>query len=211
VRPELFDTTAGHVQWDPGARYGYYWGDPSKFAEGPDLQCYDETIVFYDYHWEMDPDGVMQRVEDRSSSLRDDCLDNQLSALYKPVPYTFEGWEYDYDNADPDSDWIWVDEERMEYSPATVIMQHPMPGEYGSFGLNRIEGVGSFSLDMAIGKTVQLTEGKSVQFRVDASNIMNHPSPGGGGGTVNQDGTPLGQIGDKSGSRRFQAKLTIRF
>ncbi|MEJ2244737.1 MAG: TonB-dependent receptor [Acidobacteriota bacterium] len=211
VRPELFDTTAGHVQWDPGARYGYYWGDPGTFAEGPDLQCYDSSIVSYAYHWETDPDGVMQRVEDRDVSLRDDCL-SQISALYTPMPYMFEGWEYDYDDTDPESDWLWVEEERFEYSPASVIMQHPMPGEYGSFGRNRVEGIGSFSLDMAIGKTVQLTEGKSVQFRVDASNILNHPSPsGGGGGTINNDGTELGRIGNKGGSRRFQAKLTIRF
>ena len=147
-----------------------------------------------------------------TDSLRDNC-ETRLAALYMPMTELFEGYEFTGDDPDnpTEEDFTWVSEQRQVYSPDTVIMQHPMPGEYGSFGLNRIEGVGTFSLDMAIGKTVQLTEGKSVQFRVDASNILNHPSPGGGGGTINNDGTPLGQIGNKSGSRRFQAKLTIRF
>ena len=134
-----------------------------------------------------------------------------MSALYTPVPYMFEGWEYDYDNKDPESDWLWVEETRYEYSPDTVIFQHPMPGEYGSFGRNRIEGPGSFSLDMALGKTVQLAESKSFQFRVDAGNILNHPTPGSPNTGVYQNGDPLGYIGSKSGNRRFMAKITIRF
>jgi len=64
---------------------------------------------------------------------------------------------------------------------------------------------------MAMGKTVQLMDGKSIQFRVDASNILNHPSPTGPSTSLNQGSNPLGYIGSKSGSRRFQAKLTIRF
>ena len=74
--------------------------------------------------------------------------------------------------------------EKPFYSPENVIFQNPMPGEYGSFGRNRIEGPGSFSLDMAMGKTVQLTEGKSMRIRVDAGNILNHPSPGGGANSI---------------------------
>jgi len=101
--------------------------------------------------------------------------------------------------------------ERQVLSPETVIMQNPMPGEYGNFGRNKVEGPGSFSLDMALGKTVELTEGKSIGFRMDASNILNHPSPGGGSNSIDVDSNKLGYIGSKSGSRSFQAKITLRF
>ncbi|MEJ2110442.1 MAG: hypothetical protein P8Z37_11110 [Acidobacteriota bacterium] len=70
-----------------------------------------------------------------------------------------------------------------------------------------MEGPGSFSLDMSIGKTFLLTEGKTIQFRMDAGNILNHPSPSGVNASINQDGNPFGYIGGKSGSRRFQVKI----
>jgi hypothetical protein len=218
VRPELFDTTAGHVQWDPGARYGYYWGDPGKFAEGPDLQCYDSSLVYYDYTMLEVPEslagetGIMVPAEYTLTSLRDNCL-TSMAALYMPMTEEYAEWVFIGDDPDDytDADFEWQEGTRQIFSPDTVIMQHPLPGEYGSFGRNRVEGVGSFGLDMAMGKTFQLTEGKTIQFRVDASNVFNHPSPGGGGGTINNDGVALGQIGNKSGQRRFQAKLTIRF
>jgi len=171
VRPDLFDFENGHVTWEPGARNGYYWGDPDQYMFGPDLQCFDTSLV--------------------AESLQAACEDN-MSGLYYPM--------YEDDGI------------TEIYSMENVIFQQPLPGEYGSFGRNRIAGPGSFSLDMNMGKTVQLTEGKSIQFRVDAGNILNHPSPGGGSNSINRDNTnPFGYIGSKSGSRRFQAKLTLRF
>ena len=118
---------------------------------------------------------------------------------------------------DPDYDdrnsfgYVQREEEQDVYSPENVIFQHPLPGEYGTYGRNKIEGPGTFSLDMAMGKTFQLTEGKSIGFRMDAGNILNHPSPGGGGTSISQGSNPLGYIGSKSGNRKFQAKITIRF
>jgi hypothetical protein len=212
IRPDLFNPKDGHVTWEAGARNGWYYGDPSQWAMGPDLQCFDESLVYYDYTLVQDPDGGFIKVENELPSLRDNCIDN-MSAMYMPMTESYEGWVFT--GSDPanytDEDFEWVQEDRQIYSPETVIFQNPLPGEYGSFGRNTIEGPGSFSLDMALGKTVQLTEGKSIQFRVDGSNILNHPSPGGGSNTITQTGNGLGYIGSKSGSRRFQAKLTIRF
>jgi hypothetical protein len=205
VRPDLFNPKdGGHVTWEPGADNGYYFGDPSQYVFGPDLQCFDENLVFYDWHWEEAPDGTMVKIEDKTTSLRDDCIAN-MSALYIPMTETVKEWQL------INNEWENVVTERQIYSPENVIMQHPMPGEYGNLGRNILEGPGSFSLDMALGKTVQLSEGKSIGFRVDAGNILNHPSPGGPNTGVSQNGNPLGYIGSKSGNRRFMAKITIRF
>jgi hypothetical protein len=44
-----------------------------------------------------------------------------------------------------------------------------------------------------------------------SGNILNHPSPGSPNFSVSSGGNPLGYIGSKSGQRRFQAKITLRF
>jgi hypothetical protein len=46
---------------------------------------------------------------------------------------------------------------------------------------------------------------------MDAGNILNHPSPSGVNASINQDGNPFGYIGGKSGNRRFQVKIAVRF
>jgi hypothetical protein len=45
----------------------------------------------------------------------------------------------------------------------------------GNLGENWIEGPGSFHFDLSASKTVRVDETKSVQFRVDARNVLNHP------------------------------------
>jgi len=75
---------------------------------------------------------------------------------------------------------------RPEYK-GRIILQNPRPGRQGNFS-RYIEGVGSFSLDMGLTKNIMITEGKSVQIRMQASNILNHQSPCGssfGGGSSN--------------------------
>jgi hypothetical protein len=88
---------------------------------------------------------------------------------------------------------------------------------------------------MAMSKAIKITEGKSLQIRVDATNIFNHPQP-----TANswQSGVvrvrvpgapsatmgyffdmtdfsyayrPLGYMSAKVGSRTFQAKVRFDF
>jgi len=88
---------------------------------------------------------------------------------------------------------------------------------------------------MTMSKVVKLTEGKSLQIRVDATNIFNHANPSGNssqsgvvrvrvpsapnnamgyyydgiGGTYALQ--PLGYINSKVGARTFQARLRIDF
>jgi hypothetical protein len=108
-----------------------------------------------------------------------------------------------------------------------IILQNPLPGTRGNFGFNRIYGLGSWNTDMALSKSVKLTEGKSLQVRVDVTNIFNHPTPGGSAtattpGAVTYyasnpslnlagSGTFIGDLQSKVGQRSFQAKVKFDF
>jgi Carboxypeptidase regulatory-like domain/TonB dependent receptor len=59
----------------------------------------------------------------------------------------------------------------------TVVLQNAQPGTRGNIGMNTMEGPGLWSLDASLSKAFQITESKRLQFRFDASNIFNHPTP----------------------------------
>jgi len=108
-----------------------------------------------------------------------------------------------------------------------IILQNPLPGTRGNFGFNRIYGLGSWNTDMALSKAVKITEGKSIQVRVDVTNIFNHPTPGGSAtattpGAVTYyssnpslnlagSGTYIGDLQAKVGQRSFQARIRFDF
>jgi hypothetical protein len=111
-----------------------------------------------------------------------------------------------------------------ETGNARVILQNPQPGTRGNFGQNRFYAPGRWNLDMALSKSVRVTETKRFQLRVDATNVFNHPTPSGtAGGTgtrivfptapdVNINGTnPFGFFGTKVGTRTLQATLRFDF
>ncbi|HET9130663.1 MAG TPA: hypothetical protein VFO86_06940, partial [Terriglobia bacterium] len=58
-------------------------------------------------------------------------------------------------------------------------------------------------------KTFRINESKSVQIRIDTTNVLNHPVPGTPNYTVG--GTNLGAVTTKSGQRAFQGQLRISF
>ncbi|MBN1566716.1 MAG: TonB-dependent receptor [Acidobacteria bacterium] len=105
-----------------------------------------------------------------------------------------------------------------------IVLQNPMPGTLGSFGRNRFYGPSTWSLDMAISKSVKIDESKRVEVRVDATNIFNHPQPGGSRSSAStriyfanppdlniNSANPFGYLGTKVGSRTFQARLRFNF
>jgi hypothetical protein len=108
-----------------------------------------------------------------------------------------------------------------------IVLQNPLPGTRGNFGFNRIYGLGNWNTDMALSKAIRITEGKSIQFRVDVANIFNHPTPG-GSATATTPGaityyasnpalnlagasTYVGDLNAKAGQRSFQARIRIDF
>ena len=108
----------------------------------------------------------------------------------------------------------------------TLILVNPRPGERGSFKPNTLTGVGRFSLDMNMGKTIEFVEGKRLELRIDAENILNHATPTQGytsygartqtinspSLTVNTNAsTPFGLLNTKTGHRPFQARVRFSF
>jgi hypothetical protein len=108
-----------------------------------------------------------------------------------------------------------------------IILQNPLPGTRGNFGFNRIYGLGSWNTDMALSKAVKITEGRSIQVRVDVTNIFNHPTPGGSATATTPGavtyyasnpslnlagaGTYIGDLQAKVGQRAFQARIRFDF
>jgi hypothetical protein len=108
-----------------------------------------------------------------------------------------------------------------------IVFQHAQPGVRGNYLPNQLTGFGRWSLDMAMSKNIQFTEGKSFNIRIDAQNIFNHPNPSGGfpsftnnyrdttvsNPTTGLDTTttPLGYLQYKGGHRTLSAKLRLSF
>jgi hypothetical protein len=53
----------------------------------------------------------------------------------------------------------------------------PAPGNNGNLGANNILGPGMFQLDLAVSRTFNVGEGKSLQLRGEAFNVPNHMNP----------------------------------
>lgn len=114
--------------------------------------------------------------------------------------------------------------------PSVIVFQRAEPGKRGNFAPNSLTGPGRWSLDMAMSKNIEFMEGKSINFRVDVNNILNHPTPTGanpaisGNATYNyrdywwtnpnfnlNAGEKFGEIRYKAGHRVFSAKIRIIF
>jgi hypothetical protein len=80
-------------------------------------------------------------------------------------------------------------------------------------GFNALRGIAPWRFDANISKAFNITEGKSLQFRLDAFNILNSAQVGTPGLTVNSSATPFGQITSKgSNAPRFmQGQLRLTF
>ena len=107
-----------------------------------------------------------------------------------------------------------------------IVFQNALPGQRGNFEYTSLTGPGRLSFDMNIGKKIEFMEGKTVEFRIDAQNIFNHPTPTGyayaagprtyGASnpvpTVNTTSSdPFGLFDTKTQHRTFQAKIRLSF
>jgi hypothetical protein len=102
----------------------------------------------------------------------------------------------------------------------TIVLQNPLPGHRGNMPFS-LEAPGKWKFDANLSKTFKLTESKSLQFRLDAQNVMNHadladPQPQ-TGQSINTSGIIFGQVPTKGGSgsgalpRSFQFQLRLDF
>ena len=88
-----------------------------------------------------------------------------------------------------------------------------------------MEGPGLWFLDAAMSKSFKIDESKTLQFRLDAKNVLNHPTPDdpgqlscGGLGTnlaLNGQTSDFGTVGGKcvaeSAARQFQVRVRLNF
>lgn len=97
-------------------------------------------------------------------------------------------------------------------SQGNILLQHAAPGTLGTLGDRWIEGPGSFRFDLGASKTFNIDETKSVQIRVDARNVLNHPIIGNPSLGINNAST-FGQISGNNvtGARQFQGQLRVTF
>lgn len=94
-------------------------------------------------------------------------------------------------------------------SSNNIVLQNAQPGTRGNLGQNTIELPGSWGLDATISKAFRISESKRLQFRLDATNILNHPEPADPSLDINAT-VPFGNIDTKSSATR-QFQLGMRF
>jgi hypothetical protein len=96
-----------------------------------------------------------------------------------------------------------------------IVLQNPLPGTRGTLGQNTVRTIGSYALDANISKQFRLTESKSIQIRIDTTNVLNHPTPAAPSLALNPSifgpAPPFGQVLNKSGGRAFQGQLRFSF
>jgi hypothetical protein len=57
-----------------------------------------------------------------------------------------------------------------------AAFSNPVPGAEGNLGRNVLRGFGAWQIDFALHRTFRFTERTSLQLRVEAFNILNHPN-----------------------------------
>ncbi len=92
-------------------------------------------------------------------------------------------------------------------TPGEVLLKYPKPGEVGNLGFGNFKYFGNWTLDMSASKMFRVSESRSFQIRVDATNVLNHPTPAPPSFAANT----FGISSNKTGERAFQGQLRINF
>jgi hypothetical protein len=92
-------------------------------------------------------------------------------------------------------------------TPGEVLLKYAKPGEVGNLGFGNFKTFGNWTLDMSASKTFNISESKSMQIRIDSTNVLNHPTPGAPSFSANT----FGVSDDKNGERSLQGQLRINF
>ena len=91
-----------------------------------------------------------------------------------------------------------------------IVLQNPQPGTRGTLGQRIFDGPGQWRFDANLQKSFKIAESKTLQFRMDARNVFNHPelnTP-----TLAITSTSFGTINGKTNlHRQFQAQLRFMF
>ena len=92
-----------------------------------------------------------------------------------------------------------------------ILLQNAKPGTVPTLGLGSVFGPGRWRFDMNLSKSIKLTESKSLQIRLDAADVLNHPEPNTPSLSL-ASATNFGTIAGKSNlHRQLQAQLRFSF
>jgi hypothetical protein len=92
-------------------------------------------------------------------------------------------------------------------NPAAYVP--PAPGQWGNAGRNSIIGPSQFGLNASLGRTFRLNDRYNLDFRVDASNALNHVSYTAWNTVIN--GAQFGLPAAANAMRSLQSSLRVRF
>jgi hypothetical protein len=95
-------------------------------------------------------------------------------------------------------------------TPGEILLKYSKPGEVGDLGFGNFKYFGNWTLDMSASKNFSIGESKSVQIRIDTTNVLNHPTPA----TPSFAPNTFGQItatAAKTGERSLQGQLRLNF
>jgi hypothetical protein len=94
-----------------------------------------------------------------------------------------------------------------------VLIQNAMPGTVPSMGIGGLIGPGRWRFDANISKAIKVNENKTLQFRLDVSDLLNHPEPNAPSLSIlGAAATTFGAISGKSDLHRMlQAQLRFNF
>jgi hypothetical protein len=130
-----------------------------------------------------------------------------------------------------DSDFTAADGRTYAAGTPIIVMRNADQREgadaTGTYRAMRLTGQGRFSFDMAASKTIEFMEGKRLEIRVDAQNVLNHATATNGTAASNggrfmainnpafamntNPAIPFGNLTTKAGHRTFQARLRLSF
>ena len=95
-----------------------------------------------------------------------------------------------------------------------ILLQNPLPGKRGTLGIRALEGAGVWRFDANLAKSIRLTETKRLQFRLDATDVLNHAEPATPIVDINSTtafGAITGNAAKSTLHRQFQASLRFTF
>jgi hypothetical protein len=94
-----------------------------------------------------------------------------------------------------------------------VVLENPLPGTRGTLGQRVVSLPGIWRMDANLSKQFRIAESKSLQFRLDASDVLNHPEPGTPNLSINTGtfGLISGNAAKSSLHRQFQGQLRFNF
>jgi len=197
VPTEHWKIPKGHVDFEdaPVGTATYYGnsrvGNIGSFVNVRDPQC--------------DDSGQVAQTDGKGYAFASNAFGCTLRALGVRVPVGTPG-SFLLDPANPNE------------VAAVYMLVNPKPGEYGVLSPNVLTSFGNWSLDANMQKTFQITESKSLTVRIDASNVLNHPTPfipymqpGGQTGSGQFGEILCGCNDSKSGTRTFQGQVRFQF